>query len=272
MKDVEKSRVKKIAQLHGEITTLQEEIGGAMKRSLKTAISIGELLEEQKSMLEHGAFIPWIEQNLPFDVRTGQRYMRAWKNREKLKNDSVSHLTGAYRMLEEPVKVRKGTGKRERKVLPLVSDKENGHPRPVIDSAPAVEEKPKNHPRVTSYQSERFRAISKLKRTDLGDILSPIIRQIENGYREILKHTENNPASVIELTRQMMKVRDLFGSWTRSHSKPCPRCEGTGEVTRDDPEGKPVTIDCKYCLEGQVGDLVLAPDNKVKFRTRPPGT
>jgi len=85
-----------------QIKTLHEEIVGAVRLTLTKAIELGGILEEQKAETPHGAWSSWIEENLPFDIRTAQRYMKAYANRDQLKNDSVSLLTDAYRLLEEP--------------------------------------------------------------------------------------------------------------------------------------------------------------------------
>jgi hypothetical protein len=69
---------------------------------LDKAIRIGALLAEQKASLKHGEFIPWIKANLPFTERTAQNYMRLYDRREQLKNESVSYLNEAYRLLTAP--------------------------------------------------------------------------------------------------------------------------------------------------------------------------
>ncbi len=85
-----------------EIVTLHYEIGDHLKLSLEKAIRIGQLLCEQKRSLEHGEFIPWVKDNLPFTERTAQRYMKLYNKRHMLKNDTVSHLSKAYRLLVAP--------------------------------------------------------------------------------------------------------------------------------------------------------------------------
>ena len=94
--DVALNRIEAITELHNEIA-------GYMRMSLKAAIEIGRLLNEQKAELAHGEFTPWVEVNLPFTMRTAQRYMRAYQRRDEIaKSDNVSVLTEAYRLLEAP--------------------------------------------------------------------------------------------------------------------------------------------------------------------------
>jgi len=87
-----------------EITNLHNEIKEQLKTSMEKAFRIGQLLVEQKAELKHGEFTPWIESNLLFTDRTARRYMNIFENWDKLKTDSVSDLTTAYKMLEKPKK------------------------------------------------------------------------------------------------------------------------------------------------------------------------
>jgi hypothetical protein len=90
--EIEKSRVAEIVKLHAEI-------GGYLRMTLDKAIRIGELLTEQKTGLKHGAWLPWIESNLPFSERTAQDYMRFYDRREELKSASVADLRAARKLL-----------------------------------------------------------------------------------------------------------------------------------------------------------------------------
>jgi hypothetical protein len=85
-----------------EIVTLHQEIVGSLKSSLEKAIRIGDLLLKQKEELQHGQFISWVDEHLPFTVRTAQNYMRLFRNKALVKNETVSHLTGAYNLLKQP--------------------------------------------------------------------------------------------------------------------------------------------------------------------------
>ena len=84
-----------IARLHGEVES-------AIRTSLEKAMRIGELLVETKANLGHGRFLPWVEANLPFTDRTARSYMRIHRDRDRLKSESVSNLTGAYKLLSTP--------------------------------------------------------------------------------------------------------------------------------------------------------------------------
>jgi hypothetical protein len=92
MGGIEKSKI-------DQLNTLHNEIMGAMRTTLHKAVEAGGILQEVKENLPHGKFTAWVEENISFDLRTAQRYMKAWDNRDRLKNDTVSSLK---QLTEEP--------------------------------------------------------------------------------------------------------------------------------------------------------------------------
>lgn len=102
MNQLEKHRIQEIIDLHNEI-------GGYLKMSLEKAIRIGELLTEQKGNLKHGGWLAWIDANLSFTDRTARNYMRLYKERDRLKTETVSDLKSAYLLIfdSEALKVAK---------------------------------------------------------------------------------------------------------------------------------------------------------------------
>ncbi len=94
--ELEKTRINQIVALHNQIVA-------DLKRTLDSAIKIGELLTEQKDSLNHGEFGPCIKASLPFTDRTARNYMRLYRERNRLnKTETVSDLKSAYRLLAEP--------------------------------------------------------------------------------------------------------------------------------------------------------------------------
>jgi hypothetical protein len=87
--------------LVSEINVLHSEILSALRTNIDKAIRIGELLAEQKSELGHGQWLPWLEANIKFTDRTARNYMRVFENRDRLKSETLSDLTDAYRLLTE---------------------------------------------------------------------------------------------------------------------------------------------------------------------------
>jgi len=80
-----------------EIKMLHNDIMGHLRQSLDNAIRIGELLTEQKESLQHGEWLPWVRDNLPFSDRTARRYVKVYSQKDKLAN--VTDLKKAYFLL-----------------------------------------------------------------------------------------------------------------------------------------------------------------------------
>jgi hypothetical protein len=90
--DIDKTRIQEIVRLHSEVA-------GLLRQTLEKAIRIGQLLSEQKQILKHGEFIPWIEANIPFTDRTARNYMQLYRERDRIKTETVSGLKEAYALL-----------------------------------------------------------------------------------------------------------------------------------------------------------------------------
>lgn len=51
-------------------------IGRLLARQTQDVLEIGKLLKRAKASIDHGRFLEWIDESLPFGHRTGQLYMR----------------------------------------------------------------------------------------------------------------------------------------------------------------------------------------------------
>ena len=76
----------------------------AFGNALKHYHRAGVLLNEVKTELPHGAWLPWLEANFEGTPRTAQRYMRLADNWSTLEADTtlVSHLTQGLKKLSNP--------------------------------------------------------------------------------------------------------------------------------------------------------------------------
>jgi hypothetical protein len=84
-----------------EINRLHSENCADAENTLKRALRSGELLAAQKASLKHGQWLPWLEANTKINERTAQNYLRVYKNREKLKSESLADLAEAYQFLAD---------------------------------------------------------------------------------------------------------------------------------------------------------------------------
>jgi hypothetical protein len=96
-------KITKLKREADEIRQLHNEIMAAAKSSLEKGIRVGEKLIAVRDSLKHGEWLPWLKINAPFSDRTARNYIRLYENREQLKLETVSDLSGAYRLLSPPI-------------------------------------------------------------------------------------------------------------------------------------------------------------------------
>jgi hypothetical protein len=76
---VSQDKVTKVLCMHSEIVA-------ASRGTLEKAIKLGGLLCEMREGIDHGGWLPWIEQNISeIPERTVQRYIQLWENRESIR-------------------------------------------------------------------------------------------------------------------------------------------------------------------------------------------
>jgi hypothetical protein len=87
------------------IVVLHEQVTDHLVKSFGIALSIGEILFDLKqNHIKKREFGQWMRQNLPFSVRTGQRYMNIFIYREDLARKGIKNLVDAYREINgEPL-------------------------------------------------------------------------------------------------------------------------------------------------------------------------
>lgn len=68
---------------------MKRSIEIVLKKQTQSAFEIGNLLNSTKAQIKHGAFMPWIADNLTFNPRTAQLYMRI----ADVLSSSASYLT-----------------------------------------------------------------------------------------------------------------------------------------------------------------------------------
>lgn len=85
-----------LTQATNEIVRLHNGIITSSRRSVEDAIKIGQIISEQKKLLNHGEFLPWIE-TLPFSQKTSWNYLKMYDY--KLVN--VTNLQEAYNKVKQ---------------------------------------------------------------------------------------------------------------------------------------------------------------------------
>lgn len=81
-----------------EIREEHEQATHAFRRAVQHAVRCGELLEEVKARMPHGAWLPWLDEHFPASRRTAQGYMRLARSQDA---QGIAHLgiAGALRKL-----------------------------------------------------------------------------------------------------------------------------------------------------------------------------
>ncbi len=99
-----------ISKQEKEIIQLHEELQGLFKKSALLIFEIGKRLSDVKQLLNHGDFIPWIENNLPFNRITAWKFMKVYecfhaKRKIQLEDLSINEacvMAGVRKLLPAP--------------------------------------------------------------------------------------------------------------------------------------------------------------------------
>ena len=93
---VTRKSISSLEQNTERIKKLHNSIVGILVQGLKDAVKIGGLLFEQKEIIPKNEFTQWVKENLPFSIRTAQRYMMLYYYRNSLAKNKVKTITDAY--------------------------------------------------------------------------------------------------------------------------------------------------------------------------------
>lgn len=112
--DIERNRTSEIRKLHEQFVSMGT-------KTLEAGIAIGKLLVQQKNILPHGEFGPWIKDNLPFSKMTASKYMRLYQHRRELKSKGPLLLEEAYEKHLRQPKVVESTASKTPTIIRKVS-------------------------------------------------------------------------------------------------------------------------------------------------------
>lgn len=84
-----------------EINLLHQSILQDLSNAIQSAILIGEKLSNQKRIIGHGNWIPWMKANLEFSDSTAKRYIRLYENKTLLNRSPVTDLKSALQLISE---------------------------------------------------------------------------------------------------------------------------------------------------------------------------
>jgi hypothetical protein len=108
-------RTARLEQIATEVNTAHDRAHDAARSAIEHAIECGRLLIEARQKVNHGGWLPWVENNLQFGARQAQKYMRLAEHagdcQMRIQN-SYLDLDGALKLLAKPrAEVEAGTDK-----------------------------------------------------------------------------------------------------------------------------------------------------------------
>ncbi len=247
MSEVAITNEKQMAVLRDKIREAHGTFISSMKDTLEAGITAGQLLIEAKETLEHGEFLKWIQDTLPFTERTAQKYMRIARNQDKLKEKGARLLSEAYNAVND--NSEKDYQKQYRENDKLISDDDSFDD---IDDD-FMEDQDK---KVLSPPEEMV--AEKQKANDSVywylDDLNRLISGMNSIYRKLA--AKRNTATPRYLGHMIGNIREMamrLESWDPDAMGDCEECDGKGVLAFQDEHGNIKHSDCPYCINGKVG-------------------
>lgn len=150
----EAGRIDELNRLYGEIV---ESFRTAAQMSLPKAIRMGEVLVEQKALVERGQWQAWVEMNLVFSVRSARVYMELFRNKDQVASGSaaVFSIRDAIKFLGAPEEEPELTPEEIREDIARLR-KENAVMREEIEKRRQEEQRPEPKPKPTVLENGRI--------------------------------------------------------------------------------------------------------------------
>ncbi len=199
-----------VKNLTEEIIKEHLELQNMQISTLDKAIHIGEMLETEKESRKHGEFTPWLQKELPFSIRTAQKYMSVYAKREQFHALGMNGLNEAYLMIS-PTKADEQDSHIHKN--PVHAPGDNGE---MVDVTPTGTEP---HSQQSQYK--------------YWDHLGPLTENMEKVYKRLagLKNS-TTPEALGHMIGNIHDMVLLLESWDPKTMEKCPMCitEGVGCV------------------------------------------
>jgi hypothetical protein len=205
-----------VKDLTAEIIKKHLELQHKQLGTLELAISIGEMLTSQKEEAEHGGFSGWVQENLPFSIRTAQKYMSVFSKKDMFHELGPNGLNEAY-LLISPVK-------EEDQDVHVHKNPVHGEEDGMVDVTPE-EATPEPHLQ-TSFH-------------DYWDHLGPLVsKMLAVSDRLVGMRGSTTPDALGHMFGNIRDMANVLNTWNPDEIGECPMCNGKG---------------CPVCLDGQIG-------------------
>ncbi len=202
-----------IKDLTAEIIKKHIELQHHQLGSLELAISIGEMLNQTKEESKHGQFTIWVQANLPFSIRTAQKYMSIFAKKDLFHKLSADELNRAY-LLISPV------GEEDKDVHIHKNPTFTGENGELIDVTPDGE-----HSQV-SYR-------------DYWDHLGPLLEKMDSVHKRLIgERNSTTPDALGHMFGNIHDMANVLRTWDPEKLENCSLCGGLG---------------CGVCIDGKIG-------------------
>ena len=186
--------------------------------TLELAIHIGALLTQQKMDSKHGEFAGWIKETLPFSIRTAQKYMNVFANKDKLLALGADGLNDAY--------------------LLLAPEKDEEDPNVHIHNNPVHEEEDPEEGEMLDVTPD-IEPHSQTSYRDYWDHLQPLIEKMESVHKRLIGlRNSTTPDALGFMFGNIQEMANMLASWDPAEIKDHEICSGKG---------------CSECLDGKIG-------------------
>lgn len=180
----------------GEIIKKHLEFELSLKSSVHIAVELGEMLVEQKSTLPSGSFTSWVDENLPFTIRTAQNYMKLYEKRDVLALADPANITEAYLVI---------------------------NPKP-------EEEEEEEEPIETMDEEDTITEVNtQTSIADYWDHLGPLVDKMDAAYNRLARLRDSTtPVAIGHLIGNIKDMANVLATWDPDSLKMCQKCKGNG--------------------------------------------
>ena len=211
--------------VHTDIKTITAEIKMLKEQTAQNIIEIGKRLIQAKEKLQHGDWLPWLENEVDFTQRTAQRFMKV--SQEFGNTTSMSHLGSGklFSLLSLPAEKRE-TFIKENPVNEMTTRELQAAIRAKKEADRKVAELEKQN-KIAAEQNMNSigriyrleEELDELKKHRSGEVIKEVEKEVvPNDYIEMKARVERfekmfndqNKKSVVELSGLVMKIEDLL--------------------------------------------------------------
>jgi hypothetical protein len=185
------------------INQLHFEVEDALEQTILKAITIGEILVNQKTNVPHGSWTKWIEDNLTFKPRMARNYIQIYQNKDKL--DEVQSVREAVKQIASP--------KRQR--VAVLIPKKSGNEKLLSNPWSKIQQS------YTTYHTDYVTICSKkeMNHQNIYEAIGHTLLGNKNGITEVKKYVKRMLVQGESRDRLMEQLDEIEQDCSNSVSK-----------------------------------------------------